>query len=154
MAVGAPSLYLVGPLSVIPSSVGLTPGHARLQSPSRAAVLSVASRVPTYGRPYLSLYPLREFSQSLEAGPYPGQPSSRHWQVARTWDPVSLPDFCFMVGFLLGFALGNPVVDLVRRVQERVSVLPPDFRHVVGLLLGLALGAQVVDLAWQAVSQN
>ncbi len=114
----------------------------------------MASRVPTYGRTYLSLYPLRKFSRNLEAGPYPGQPSSRHWQVARTWDPVSPPDFCFVVGFLLGFALGNPVVDLVRQAREWVSVLPPDFRHVVGLLLGLALGAQVVDLAWQAVSQN
>ncbi len=154
MAVGAPSLYRVGPLSVFPSSVGLTSGHARLQFPSRAVVLSVVSRVPTYGRPYLSLYPLREFSQSLEAGPYPGQPSSHHWQVARTWDPISPPDFCFVVGFLLGFVLGNPVVDLVRRARERVAVSPPDFCHVVGLLLGLALGAQVVDLAWQAVSRN
>ncbi len=154
MAVGAPSLYLVGPLSVFPSSVSLTYGHARLHSPSRAAGLSVAPRLPTYGRPYLSLYPLREFSQSLEAGPYPGQLSSRHWQVARTWDPVSPPDFCFVVGSLLGFALGNLVIDLVRRARERVSVLPPDFCHVVGLLLGLALGAQVVDLARQAVSQN
>ncbi len=107
--------------------------------------------MPTYGRPYLSLYPLRESSQSLEAGPYPGQPSSRHWQVARTWDPVLPPDFCIVVGFLLGFAL---VVDLVRRARERVSVSPPDFCHLVGLLLGLALGDQVVDLAWQAVSQN
>ncbi len=114
----------------------------------------MASRVPTYGRPYLSLYPLREFSRSLEAGPYPGQPSSRHWQVARTWDPVLPPDFCFVVGFLLGIALGNPVVDLVRQARERVTVSPPDFCHVVGLLLGLALGAQVVDLARQAVSQN
>jgi hypothetical protein len=154
VAVGAPSLYLVGPLSVFPSSVGLTSGHARLQSPLRAAVLLVASRVPTYGRLYLSLYPLCKFSRSLEAGPYPGQPSSRHWQVARTWDPVSPPDFRFVVGFLLGFALGNPVVDLVRRARERVSVLPPDFCHVVSLLLGLALGAQVVDLARRAVSRN
>jgi hypothetical protein len=154
VAVGAPSLYLVGPLSVFPSSIGLTSGHARLQSPSQAAGLLVASRVPTYRRPYLSLYPLRKFSRSLEAGPYPGQPSSRHWQVARTWDPASPPDFCFVVGFLLGFALGNPVVDLVRRARERVFVLPPDFCHVVSLLLGLVLGAQVVDLAWQGVSQN
>ncbi len=114
----------------------------------------MASRLPTYGRPYLSLYPLREFSRSLEVGPYLGQPSSRHWQVARTWDPISPPDFCFVVGFLLGFALGNPVVDLVWLAREQVSVLPPDFYHVVGLLLGLALGAQVVDLARQAVSQN
>jgi hypothetical protein len=154
VAVGAPSLYLVGPLSVFPSSVGLTARHVRLQSPLRAAVLSVASRVPTYGRPYLSLYPLREFSRSLEAGPYPGQPSSRHWQVARTWDPVLPPDFRFVVGFLPGFALGNPVVDLIRRAWEQVSVLPPDFCHVVGLLLGLTLGAQVIDLAWRVVSRN
>ncbi len=116
--------------------------------------LSVASRLPTYGRPYLSLYPLREFSQSLEAGPYPGQPLSRHWQAARTWDPVLPPDFCFMVGFLLGFALGNPVVDLVWRARERVSISPPDFCHVVGLLLGLTLPAQVVNLARQVVSRN
>jgi hypothetical protein len=125
-----------------------------LQSPSRAAGLLVASRLPTYGCPYLSLYPLREFSRSLEAGPYLGQPSSHHWQVARTWDPVLLPDFCFVIGSLLGFALGNPVVDLVWRARERVSVSPPDFCHVVSLLLGLALGAQVVDLARQAVSRN
>ncbi len=64
------------------------------------------------------------------------------------------PNFCFVVGSLLGFALGNPVVDLVRRARETVSVSPPDFCHVVGLLLGLALGDQVVDLARQAVSQN
>ena len=114
----------------------------------------MASRLPTYGRPYLSLYPLRKFSRSLEAGPYPGQLSSHHWQVARTWDPISPPDFRFVVGFLLGFALGNPVVGLAWRARKLVSVFPPKFRSVVGFLLGFALGAPVVDLARWAVSRN
>ena len=162
VAVGAPSLYLVGPLSVFPSSVGLMPGHARSQSPLRAVGLSpqtsrlsfVASCWPPCGPPSLFPSPLRECSRSLEAGPYPGQPPSRRWQVAWAWGPVSPPDFRFVVGLLLGFALWNPVVDLARPARKLVSVFPPEFCSVVGFLLGFALGAPVVDLARWAVSQN
>ena len=90
----------------------------------------------------------------MEAGPYPGQPPFRRWQVAWAWGPVSPPDFRFMVGLLLGLALWNPVVDLARWARKLVSVVPPEFRSVVGFLLGLALGAPVVVLDRLAVSRN
>jgi hypothetical protein len=83
------------------------------------------------------------YSRSLGAGPYQEQPLSWHWQVGwddllvplpfhqaplwnapRQQDPVSLPDFCLVIGLLVRFTLGKEVVESAWWVASQNLRLP------------------------------